>query len=153
LWQAFLKFIEPFRFIKHFRERQTERDRLAREERHAERTHQQKLLEAIVGAMTSMQETASTESAKTAEGLVAIAGSMAKQAEGFAEWIKLFRAQDAPTTSIIRDEDELADELEAAGMPRELAQLPQEFQLAWALRKDPNLPGANLAKGMDTLSG
>lgn len=153
MWQAFLRFVEPFRFIKHFRERQAERERLARDERQAERAHQQKLLEAVLTTVTSIQETSSSESAKTSEGLIAVATSMAKQAEGFAEWIKLFRASEPPTTSIVRDEDELGDELEAAGMPRELAKLPQEFQLAWALKNDPNLPGADLAKGMDKLSG
>lgn len=122
----------------YFRKR---RERLA-EERRLERAHQLELLNTFLHSLESIQEASARESAKNAEGLIAVATSMAKQAEGFAEWMKCFQVSTPPTTSIVRDEDEYIEEqksLLGKGLPADIAALPEEFQLAYALQHDPNL--------------
>lgn len=88
-----------------------------------------------------MQEAQRDQQQASVDGLTEVAKAIAKQAESFGSWIALFQTTGPATSSVVRDEDEiLRDQLKMldAGMPPELAELPEELRLAWALKNDPN---------------
>ncbi len=136
------KFIQPFRFIARYRTRQA----LARVRewklREAERDHQAALLKLFLTSLETIQEASAKESTQNSAALIEVAKSVAAQAQSFSEWMKCFQTSSAPTTSVVRDEDEYREEQMRniqAGIPADIASLPEEFRLAWALRNDPNL--------------
>lgn len=107
----------------------------------AERAHQLTLAQVFMDGLSSMQEASRDESKANADALIALAQSQAKHAESFSDWLKLFQSAPAPSSSTVRPEDELwleQQKLMDAGMPVELAELPEELKLAWALQNDPN---------------
>lgn len=120
--------VEPFRVFKHYRERQAQHDHMLHMERERERRHQLELMETI---FTKMEET----QRHTLEGFSEIAKGNIEMARAFSNWIELFKATSAPTSSVIRDDDEwLAEQakLKAEGFPIDM---PAEFQLAAVLHR------------------
>lgn len=147
-----LSLAEPFRFIKHSRERAdylaqwdlrvaTERAEQALEKSRFEQAHQLTLAKTFMDGLTAMQEAQRDAQQTSVDGLMEIAKAISAQAESFGKWIALFQTSGPATSSVVRDEDELLKEQMAlleAGMPAELAELPEELRLAWALKNDPN---------------
>jgi hypothetical protein len=93
--------------------------------------------------LTAMQEAQRDPAGILAmDGLKELAKAIAaSKPQGFSNWIELFKVSSPTTTSVVRDEDEiLRDQMKLldAGMPAELADLPEELRLAWALKNDPN---------------
>jgi sensor histidine kinase YesM len=132
--------------FKRLRERREKREQLLREERQAERAHQQQLLQHFLQSLETIQESATSQREADSKALMEVAKGMMAQASAFAEWIKCFQTSSQPTTSVVREEDEYAAEqmrLVESGFPADIAALPEEFRLAWALRNDPNLLGLN----------
>lgn len=112
------------------------------QERQAERLHQQELLKTFLRSLELIQETAAKESGENAKALIEVAKSVTAQAESFGEWLKCFQPTSAPTTSVVRDEDEYVEEqLERMnqGLSADVSVLPPELQLAYALHHDPTL--------------
>lgn len=140
LW--FWRLYEALRFIAKYRARQhLELARVA-EERKLERDHQALLLKTFLTSLETIQETSAKESTTNAAALIKIAEAVAAQANGFGEWMKCFQVGAPNTSTVVRDEDEYRDEqlrLIEAGFPADIAALPEEFKLAWALKNDPNL--------------
>jgi hypothetical protein len=118
-------FVELFRFIKRYRERQAAAAEVARRERADERAHQLALIDSV------FKRLAEGEQARSA-GLVAIADAIAQQAGTINTWLEGFKLADpSPTPSqTVTEEDEWRKEAfgEAAEM---VAKLPAEFQMAF----------------------
>lgn len=134
-------------FLTAYRERKAAEAEARRVEREAERTHQALLLKTFLASLESIQEASAKESTSNAGALIEIAKGITAQAESFGQWIKLFNTTSAPTTSTVTEEDEYQAEQLAnvkAGLPADIAALPEEFRLAWALHNDPNLGLNNL---------
>lgn len=113
-------------------------------ERKLERDHQALLLKTFLTSLETIQETSARESSDNSKALIEVAKAVSEQAKGFGEWMKCFQATTPPTTSIVREEDEYREEQEralAAGLPADIAALPEEFRQAWVLQHDPNLFG------------
>ncbi len=139
-----LTIIAPFRFISRWRTRQALTRMRDWREKQAEREHQQTLLKTFLTSLETIQETSAREASDNSKALIEVAKAMTQQAAGFAEWMKCFQTTSSPTTSVVTEEDEYkAEQMKAmeAGMPADIAALPEEFRLAWALRNDPNLIG------------
>lgn len=70
------------------------------------------------------------------EGLKAVANASAAQSNSLGEWIKMFQNQPTPTTSVVREEDEWATEMQR--MKKELgleaSEVTPEIELALRLR-------------------
>lgn len=138
------RLIAPFRFISRWRARQSlarMREWRLKEE---ERKHQLALLQSFLTSLETIQATSAKEATSNSAALVEVAKAMTQQASGFAEWMKLFQVSSPPTSTYVRDEDEYQREQQdalEAGMPSDIAALPEEFRLAWALRNDANLIG------------
>lgn len=129
-----MNLLEPFRFIKHYRERADALRREMREHQLALITHTTRALEILVEGQAKQVE-------ESTKALTEIAHSNTAQAEAFTTWIKSFQITEAPTTSTVRDEDEIADEQARLAnhlgiSPSAFADLPEEFQLAAQLRGD-----------------
>lgn len=136
---AFLTaFVEFFRFVKHYRERQEAQRLVEATERELERQHQRMMLEIITDKLVSFAQA-------NQEGLLKLAEAANAQANVFQTWIDGFKP---PTNtpeppSRVSDEDEWEREEKATF--NELAQLHPDFALALKLNqldesKDPN-PG------------
>lgn len=126
-------------FARHRLRKQEAEDKLAAE-RKLERDHQALLLKTFLTSLETIQETSSRESSDNSKALIEVAKAVSEQAKGFGEWMKCFQATTPPTTSNVREEDEVEEEKQralAAGMPAEIAALPEEFRLAWVLQNDP----------------
>lgn len=136
LSQFLSTFAEFFRFIKHYRERQLAADHRLAEERAAERAHQLSLVESIVRGLETISESSAKQAGELRVALVEIAKSSQAQSEGFSNWLKLFQTNSAPTSSVVRDEDELLAERNRS-LAQELGveSLPEEFQLAHQLMR------------------
>lgn len=119
---------ESIRFIKHYRERQAERERSQSRERALEREHQRLLVEAIASKLVDVVKT-------NQDGLLQIAKTNAAQAEVFNTWLKSFQPinPDPEPSRVIREEDEWEMEQERLGLP--IDQLPPEFRLAFNLEQ------------------
>jgi len=115
------------------------RERLA-EERAAERAHQLALLSQFTNMLENLTEAQQRSHSATAEALMEIAKASQAQAESFTGWLKSFQSPDPPTSTIVREEDELRDEvartLAENGIDLANAELPPEFRLALSLRDD-----------------
>lgn len=110
----------------------------------AEREHQKDLATIFLKSLETIQATSAQESKANAEALIAVAKGMTAQAASFGEWMKCFQTTSAPTSTIIREEDEYRMEQErleaqGLGLPDEMMDLPAEMRLAWALKHDRNL--------------
>lgn len=122
-----LHILEPFRFLKHARERSALEAHLLRAERARERAHQQDMLESIFSRIESSQKA-------TMEGFVEMAKGTQEQAKAFHTWLEMFQSSSAPESSTVRDSDEwLAEQqrLKDQGFP---VDMPVEFQLAAILK-------------------
>lgn len=107
----------------------------------AERDHQLALAQTFMEGLTEMQEAQRASQQISVDGLMEIAKAISAQAASFGQWIALFQTSGPTSSSVVRDEDEiLRDQMKLleAGMPAELADLPEELRLAWALKNDPN---------------
>lgn len=144
---------EPFRFIKHRQERHdylaqwelrvaTEQAEQALANSRRDQEHQLKLAQVFMDGLAAMHDAQRDAATSSADGMAAIAKAISSQAESFGAWVKLFQTTSAPTSSsVVTDEDELLKQqmlLIDAGMPAELADLPEELRLAWTLKNDPN---------------
>lgn len=128
--RAFLTMaFEAFRFIKKYRLRQAERERVEREERAKEREHQRLIVEAIASRLIDVVKT-------NQDGMLALAQSTSKYADVMQTWIKGFQIQnpEPEPSSTVRDEDEWAAE-EKREMEHAIQFLPAEFQLAYGLNQ------------------
>lgn len=144
---AFLSsLLQPFRFLSRYRLRQQLLADQLRQDRKEERDHQALLLKTFLNSLETIQEASAKESTSNSDALIAVAKSVAAQAQSFGEWMKCFQAAVPPTSSVVRDEDEYAEEqarnLEK-GLPADMEALPPEMRLAWALKNDPNWLGQN----------
>lgn len=145
--QLFWRLVEAFRFIARHRARVAGLAEQLRLERQAERDHQALLLKTFLSSLETIQEASAKESSVNAGALVEVAKGITAQAESFGNWIKLFNTTSVPTTSVVRESDEYQAEQLANlqnGLPADIAALPEEFQLAYALRNDPNLGSLNI---------
>jgi hypothetical protein len=129
--KALMAFLEPFRFIKRYRERVAAAAA-------AERAHQLAIVDRLAGMIESLSDSQSRQLTDVSTALVEIAKSNQAQAEGFSTWLKSFQiATSAPSTSVIREEDEVRAEqarfLEELGIPAD-AEIPAELKLAFDLR-------------------
>lgn len=118
----------------------------ARDERDRERAHQATLLNSFLASLETIQASATEKATEDTHALVEVAKGMTAQATAFSEWIKLFQTSTAPISSVITEEDEYRAEQQRKaelGYPVDLEDLPPEFQLAYALKRDPNLLGQN----------
>jgi Holliday junction resolvasome RuvABC DNA-binding subunit len=128
---AFLaELFEPFRFLKHARER-----RLL--ERQEEREHQLELIDTMLQRVEKVIE-------HQKDAAIATAQANSKLAEGIVTWLEMFKnsaeAQANLGTATVRSEDEYSDE-----QKRELERLiklgypvnePRPVQLQWLLEND-----------------
>lgn len=135
-----LAFIEPFRFIKHARERSEAARSAAHAEREAERSHQLAMLESLVKMVESLGDSHVAQAREQGIALTELAKSSQATAGAFTEWLKSFQMVGDPTTTVVREEDEFNEEqlrlAEAYGVSREVAaDLPEEFHLAMKLRQ------------------
>lgn len=141
-----MTWLEPFRFITHYRQRKRQAEDTLWFERNAEREHQRKLLSLFLTSLETMQDAQTEQRTADSQALIAVAKGMTAQAESFNSWLTSFQTSEKPTTSIIRESDEYAEEQErllSAGFPADIAALPEEFRMAYALRNDPMLMGMN----------
>lgn len=105
----------------------------------AQRAHELALIEAQTRQLEVVMEQGATQARESASALIEIAKSNSAQAAAFTTWIQSFQITSAPTTSVVREEDEVAaeiarqygSEIDPAGIPSEL---PEELRLAFALR-------------------
>lgn len=125
-------FLEPFRFIKHARERRDERLRSSQQ-------HQLALFAQATHALEVLVEGHARQAEEQTKGLMAMAQATTAQAEGFSTWIKSFQIAGAPTTSTVTEEDEWRTEqhqlLDAIDR-QDIESLPAEFRLAAELQRD-----------------
>lgn len=141
LWARLSRFLsmafESLRFIKHYRERQTQRAFDAQVERAAERAHQIAMLDAVIRMVESLGDAQSKQTAETSAALIEIAKANQAQAAGFTSWIQSFQTLTPPTSSVVTDEDEYDAEQQriADKLGLDAADLPEEFRLALELRQ------------------
>lgn len=127
---SFLDVVEQLRFIKHSRERQAA---VAA----AERVHQLALVDRLAGMIESLSEGQSKQITDVTSALVEIAKSNQAQAEGFTTWLKSFQVTSPPTSTTVRDDDELVEESQRfyGELGLDPADVPEEFRLALQLQK------------------
>lgn len=122
--------MEAFKFLKRYRERKAA-------ERQLEMAHQLSVVDRLAGMIESLSEGQSKQITEVTAALVEIARSNQAQAEGFTTWLKSFQLTESPTSSVIREEDELREEqarlLDDFGLGGE--SIPEEFRLALQLQK------------------
>jgi len=120
-----------FGFIRRWRERQEAREA-------QERAHQLAMLDRVTTMVENLSDSQTKQAAEQGAALVAVAKALAAQADVFASWMKSFQTTDAPTSSVVREEDELAAEqarlFEELGIEPGSA-IPEEFKLALQLQK------------------
>lgn len=98
-----------------------------------DREHQLAILAQVTRALELFTDSQTKQLEESTKGLMAIALANSAQAEAFSTWIKSFQISSPPTSSVVRDEDELADE--DARHTNQLDSLPEEFRLALDLQK------------------
>lgn len=113
---------ESIRFIKHYRERQAQREAFARSERAEERKHQLLLVEGISQRIVDLAREQNI-------GLVEIAKAQQAQAASFQQWIDGFKIQNPEPLPPIS-----LEQLDAMKVAEEDGLLPPEFQLAYDLK-------------------
>lgn len=121
-------------------------NREARLEKQRERDHQVALLNGFLSTLETIQSAQAEKSSKDTDALIAVAQGMTAQAQSFSKWLELFQQTSAPTSTVITEEDEYRLEQQKKaelGYPVDIDDLPAEFQLAYALKRDPNLLGLN----------
>jgi len=122
-------FIEIFRFIKRYRERQAERLNAHRAEAASERAHQLAMLNVVADKLVEF-----TQSQQS--GQLEIARALTAQADVMATWLKGFQISDpspAPP-QVVRDEDQWMRENSGSVLDH----LPPEFALALKLQQEQN---------------
>lgn len=97
-------------------------------EREADRAHQLALVAALARSLEIITEGSAKQAEEQTKAIMALAASSAEQAKAFSTWIASFQVAAPPTTSVVREDDELREE-EA----RLLAEMPEEFRLALQL--------------------
>lgn len=110
-------------------------------DRQLERDHQLAVISQITSSLEHLLDAQAKQNAENAGAVLALAAASAKNADAFAIWLKSFTVADAPTTSVVTEEDEYAIEqqklAERYGIdPADLSDLPDEFRLAFELRKN-----------------
>lgn len=121
-------FSERFRFVKHWRERA---DTL----RHENQLHQLAVITASTKALEVLIEGQVRQTEESTKALLAIAAASSSQADAFGSWIKSFQVTEAPTSSVVRDEDEI--KLELARYAEHFGEdIPEEFRLAHQLHRE-----------------
>ena len=119
-------FVELFRFIKRYRERELQRLAYEANERKLEREHQRLLVEGIFQRIVDLAQTMNV-------GVVEIAKAQMAQAASFQQWLDGFKIQDpSPAVPTSPDSVERQAWLEENGFPTDL---PPEFQLAYTLKE------------------
>lgn len=114
-------FVDVFRVIRRYRERQLETRRLERE-------HQLALVGQIVRSIEVITEGSAKQAEENTKAISALASASASQAAAFSTWLGSFTTSASPTSSVVRDADEIAAE-----DARLAADLPEEFRLAFSL--------------------
>jgi hypothetical protein len=132
---------EFFRFLKHYRER-------AAQAAAAERSHQLAMLDRVTTMVENLVDSQAKQAAEQGAALVEIAKANQAQSVIFSEWMKSFQIATAPTSSVVREEDELIAEqsrlLDELGInPDAAAALPPEFRLALELQRGITSLGAD----------
>lgn len=110
-------------------------------ERALERQHQLAVITQITATLETLLDAQAKQNADTSTAVLALAASAGKNADAFGAWLQSFTASAAPTSSVVSEEDEYtAEQLRMAEKfgisPASLEDLPEEFALAFALRKD-----------------
>ena len=110
-------------------------------ERALERQHQLAMVTAFASSLESLFESQAKQTSEQAQAVLALAAASSKNADAFGSWLHSFTASAAPTSSVVTEEDEYTREqlqmAEKFGIsPASLEDLPEEFALAFALRKD-----------------
>lgn len=95
------------------------------------------MVDRLAGMIESLSEGQSKQITDVTSALVEIARSNQAQAEGFTTWLKSFQITEAPTSTVVREEDELREEQERVLSEFGLdgAAVPEEFKLAFQLQK------------------
>lgn len=95
----------------------------------------------FLSSLETMQLSGAEQATSDSKALIEVAKGMTAQAESFSQWLKLFQTTSAPTSSVVREEDEYAAQERRkfeSNLPADLTVLPEEFQLQWVLAHDPN---------------
>lgn len=133
-----LEFLSHFRFLKKRRERLEAAELRIAATATAERAHQLAMLDRVTSMVESLVDSQAKQAAEQSAALIEIAKANQAQATSFSDWMKSFQTVDAPTTSVVREEDELAAEqsrlLEEFGLQPDET-IPEEFKLALRLQK------------------
>lgn len=119
LWLTALADI--FRFVKRYREREATALQ-------SERDHQLALITQLARSLEVITEGSAKQAEENTKAIMALSASSAEQAKAFSSWIDSFKIAAAPTSSVVRDDDEIAEE-----QARLEESLPEEFRLAFAL--------------------
>jgi hypothetical protein len=124
-------FFEIFQFLRRRRE-------CIDAQRAAERQHQLAMFDKALQMFETLTEGQTKQAAEQAAALIEIAKANAAQAETFATWLKSFQTAEAPTSSVVREDDEFAAEqqrmFEQLGISPD-SELPAEFKLALRLQQ------------------
>lgn len=145
----FLQFVQLFRFIQNYRNRQAAKEEAQRQERREEREHQRLMLEAIFSKMVE-------QAAVQADALIQLAKAQQASAEVLSSWLKGFQLSNPSPEppQVVHPEQEWAREqmrLREAGLPVDnpdfmnTLDLPPEFRLAYELQRA-EADSANLGK-------
>jgi hypothetical protein len=122
-----LKLLEPFRFIKRYRERQAERLVALATERAAERAHQLEMLDTLFSKMVELQRTNNAP-------LLEIAKAQQANSEIFGAWMKSFSIPDSsPALPLGPPADEWEFDGDVAELKRLASELPPEYSLGFQL--------------------
>jgi len=70
------------------------------------------------------------QSAAFQQTITPLVAAANEQADVLKTWLKMFQTAQAPTTSVVREDDEIRE----AGERGAFAHLPPELQLAWVLQ-------------------
>lgn len=97
-------------------------------QRQLERDHQVNLLTQISKALEVITDGSAKQAEENTKAILALASASAEQAKAFSGWLSSFQMSAPPTSSVVRDEDELEEE-EA----RLMDSMPEEFKLAFSL--------------------
>lgn len=133
--------------FNYFKQKREERIEAAREvadreaaEREAERAHQRAMLDGLKDTLVALVTAQTNQNRDNVEAMMETSRALGAQAESFQSWLKMFQPVEAPTTSVIRDEDEYNQEQARVAArlgvePEDLDDMPEEFKLALQLRK------------------
>lgn len=109
-------------------------------ERRLEREHQLAMVGKLVEMIESLGDAQVAQAKEQSLALVELAKSVQAQSASFEKWLDSFKLVDAPTSSVVTDEDEWTAEqkklAEQLGIPADAVEyIPPEFKLALELRQ------------------